>query len=158
MLTWDEAKPHFLADGSWRDIVVANTTNLDWTAMLRWLPDSGYAVAFTEDGAPAPYRDVADEGLWARQDECSQMLTVGVPGTPKCHFFSDWEIEFDINPSEIADKSAWIALSEFIRGLARATGRTVVVTPENMHELALIRCDPSTGRLEQGGFSLGSAG
>ena len=56
MLSWDAAKRHFHIDGSWRDIVVLDTSNADWTTMLRWVRDSGLPFSFTEDGDPAPFK------------------------------------------------------------------------------------------------------
>lgn len=157
MLTWPDVADHFVADGSWRDIYVLDTTSDDWTTMLRWLRRGNYPIKFSVDNNPEPCPDTADDVLWNQRTQASFMLTVDVPGRPKCHFFTDEEIEFDLDPKEIQDDAALQRLLALTRDLGRTVSKPVIITPENRPESPLIRYDPIRDEFEQGGSTMDDA-
>ena len=65
-----------------------------------------------------------------------------------CHFFTPEEIEFDLDPAEVNDPANLDGLFAFMKGLATAVGKEVVLTPENMREIAIFRCRPGADQIE----------
>ncbi|MGC4064829.1 MAG: hypothetical protein QM784_09325 [Polyangiaceae bacterium] len=53
------------------------------------------------------------------------------------------EIEFDLDPREVAGQKALDGLIAFMRALAVAVNKASLMTPENMHDMPFIRVTPS---------------
>jgi hypothetical protein len=73
-----------------------------------------------------------------------------------CHFFTTEETEFDLDPAEVSDPAKLDGLFKFMKGLASAVVKDVVLTPESMPQIAIFRCRPGAKRIEHipfGGLS-----
>jgi hypothetical protein len=71
-----------------------------------------------------------------------------------CHFFDEQELEFDLDPSQVTGQVQLDGLLAFMRSLAAAVARTVLLSPENMHDHPFVRVAPD-GECEyisSGGF------
>jgi len=142
MLAWNDVKDEFAWEGSLRDICVPETTIADWQAiwsLLRRL-HVRYAV---DDVATTPPNDVRQ--IFAQPRECTHLLAIRVADAQLiCHFFDESEIELDLDPRRISDQGQLDALISFMADLAIATGRVVLLTPENMHDSPFLCVPPST--------------
>ncbi|RZJ39720.1 MAG: hypothetical protein EON86_13885 [Brevundimonas sp.] len=142
-MDWARIEPLFDWDGSWRDIYVLGTSAEDWrnaldairrecpNAMLR---SADPALSPTPIPDPAPdVRDMIGQGA---------LLVIDLNGIRvNCHFFDEAEIEFDIDPREIIGLEQVARLLEFMAILGKATGKPVLLTPENGRDFTLCRWD-----------------
>ena len=140
----------FLApDGGLRDIYVLDTDLKDWDRVLTHIVRSYTTVEYLGDGR-IPSSLPSAETIFAFREQTSPLLRVTLNGVVfQCHFFTPDEIEFDFVPHEIDSPERLQALLEFVEGLGRSTGKTVVVTPENNPEWAFLRYDPHRAAIEQ---------
>lgn len=67
--------------------------------------------------------------------------------TLNCHFFTDEEIEFDLDPSDMRPELLPDVLS-FLKILGRATSKPVILTVENAPEAAIMRFEPTNKEVE----------
>jgi hypothetical protein len=148
MLDWESVKAEFVWEGSWRDICVPGVSIDEWRAMASAIPSAGFANEFQVGGTVTSFpEDVA--AAFARSPDSSSSLWSVFADRVRlcCHFFDQSEIEFDLDPREVAGQSQLDAVLEFMRVLAAATGRVALLTPENMHDAPFIRVPP-TGAAE----------
>ena len=154
--TWKTFADEFYRDGSLRDIYVFDVRLEDWTAVARFIVGQGYRIEFS--GAwtqPTFPSDMARLFLSGPESELT-LLSIDVSGVQICcHFFSQDEIEFDLDPDDVQDGSRLAALFEFMKGLADALGKDVVLTPENIPDIVIFRCSPGADMVYTpfGGFS-----
>ena len=59
------------------------------------------------------------------------------------HFFAQDEVEFDFVPNDVTGQERLDALCAFLRELATATNKEVIVTPENSRESPILRVGSS---------------
>jgi hypothetical protein len=71
---------------------------------------------------------------------------------PEEPFFTVEEIEFDIDPREVKGQQELNALFGFMRCLAQATDKEVVLTAENMREIVIFRASPGNAAIEYHAF------
>jgi hypothetical protein len=132
----------FFRDGSLRDIYVLDCGLSDWVLAAKLL-ESDYALRF--EGAWTGSRfppSVASLFPSCAHSELT-LLTVGAGELNLCcHFFSTEEIEFDLSPRDVTDNGKVEDILKFMRRLALATGKKVILTPENMRERPLLGVDP----------------
>jgi hypothetical protein len=132
----------FFRDGSLRDIYILDCGLADWEIAAAFL-DREYELRF--DGAwtggrfPSPIA-----GLFLRSaSSAATLLEISLGEVILCcHFFSEEEIEFDLNPNAVTDIRKAEEVLNFMRGLAGATGKDVILTPENMRKRAMLRVTP----------------
>ncbi len=148
MLTWETARKEFEFDGSWKDIYVFQTTMSDWQHMLNTVRQSQYQVEYFRGGQPTQFPiDAID--AFPLDGESDRLLSVKFAGVlANCHFFGDGEIEFDIDPREVKGQTELDALFGFMRMLADAVGKEVVLTPENFREAIIFRIRPGSQEVE----------
>lgn len=145
---WETVQGEFYCDGSWRDIYVFGTNRADWQTMLNTLRASPYQVRYFRDRQPADLpQDAAD--AFPGPDECDRMLSVTFSGVlANCFFFTEDEIEFDIDPREVKGQEELDALFGFMHRLADAVDKEAVLTPENMREIVIFRVRPGRDDVE----------
>ncbi len=137
---WAAYAPEFAADGTLRDLYVGDTDLGDWFGVARFLNSAGYTLRFTGgwegDAFPANVgRLFTGDPTVERTD-----LTVDVAGVRVvCHFFCVEHVELDLDPAEVVDATRLAAIFELMRGLAGATGKDVLLTPENLPERPIFR-------------------
>jgi hypothetical protein len=142
-LKWDAVRGEFdLDDGSWRDIYVFDTKMADWQQMLDSLRASPYQVQYFRNREPAELPNAAAEAF-PLPDECDRMLSVTFSGVlANCHFFTEDEIEFDIDPREVKGQAELDALFGFMHLLADSVGKEAVLSPENFRQVVIFRVRP----------------
>jgi hypothetical protein len=153
---WKAFEAEFFQDGSLRDIYVLDTQLQDWRAAAEFI-NRQYKFEFTGPWQEANFpRDL--KRLFATSQESGMTsLFLDVSGVRvTSHFFTIYEIEFDIDPAEVTDPFKLDRLFAFMKGLASAVGKDVILTPENMPDIAIFRCRPGADQIEHipfGGFS-----
>lgn len=113
-----------------------------WRAFWQLLRDSDCRAEYRIDEASValPYEV---ESIFGVRTSASPLLTVYLDGIElNCHFFTDQDIELDLDPREISSQGHLDLLLGFMRRLGAATAKSVVITPENKPELPIIRYEP----------------
>jgi hypothetical protein len=88
-----------------------------------------------------------------RTGECNRRLSVWFAEVlANCHFFTAEEIEFDIDPRDVKGQRELNALFDFMRCLAQATDKDVVLTAENMPEIVIFRISPGQAAIQYHAF------
>jgi len=142
VLSWEAVHREFYCDGSWRDIYVLGTNMDDWQRMLDAVRASPYQVQYFRHSKPVELPAEAAEAF-PLPDECDRLLSVTFSGVlANCFFFTDDEIEFDIDPREIKGQDELDSLLEFMHRLADGVGKDAILTPENMREIVIFRVRP----------------
>lgn len=145
---WSRVSHEFEFDGSWRDIYVLGTTVSDWQLVLDALRNSSFTVVYRQAGRltdlPSGVLDAFSEPGYA-----GRLLSVNASGvTLNCHFFTESEIEFDLDPREVAGPVQFNAVLDFMRLISTACEKPVVLTPENGPETMIFRMYPHTSDVE----------
>jgi hypothetical protein len=137
-MNWISYKNEFAWDGSWRDIYILNTTIEDWDKFINFLRNNGYSAAALPDDLSNIFTD----------DAIRPLLTINVAGvTLNCHFFTEKEIELDLDPREVTGEDKAKELFNFMGAVGRALQMTVRMTPENLSERPIFEFSPETGTL-----------
>ncbi|HTO68974.1 MAG TPA: hypothetical protein VMR31_03865 [Myxococcota bacterium] len=143
--TRDHCRAYFEPDGSLRDIYVFSTTIQDWQAVLDEVRRAGFRLKFEVDGVPAPVPiDVAS----TFDRSATRMLSIDVDGiVVNAHFFTQDEIELDIEPREVDSAKRFKSLRRFLALVGRSTKKPVVLTEESLPEEPLLRYEPDSDAL-----------
>lgn len=147
-LAWETVRSEFVFDGSWRDIVIPGTDLTDWQRMLDALRSWGDKLAYyrADEATELPAKAT---DAFPLSGECDRRLSVWFAGVlANCRFFTDEEIEFDIDPREAKGQRELDELFGFMRCLARAVNKDVVLTAESQHEIVIFRVRPGTLPIE----------
>ena len=140
MVTWEECRADFQPDGSLRDLYVCGGGLPAWEAALRVLRAKGTA-RYEVDGRTMSLPGSAREALTIRPMQ-SPLLNVEIGGIDfACHFFGSEDVELDFSPSEVDTADRFSSLVSVVLAIGKATGRDVIVTPENQKEAAFMRYD-----------------
>ncbi|MFZ5893858.1 MAG: hypothetical protein ACOY0T_22545 [Myxococcota bacterium] len=143
MIPWDDVSDEFAWEGSWRDICLQETSISDWRAVWRVLRSGGLELTYAVDDVKTAPPENVDE-VFAQPREHTFLAAIVVAGVHlNCHFFSELEIEFDLDPREITHQVQLDAVIAFMATLASATGRIALMTPENTHDAPFLRVAPS---------------
>ena len=145
-VNWAAQKGDFEADGSLRDIYVQETTVDDWAKVLKFLERSRHEFRLTRGATEIILPEDVGE-LFLERNPDGALLVFLVAGVElACHFFTTSEIEFDFYPNSVGE-SELRALLNVMADLGEITGKTVVMTPENMQDAAFFKYEPTTGRV-----------
>jgi len=138
-LTWEMVCGEFEFDGSWRDIYVLETSIADWQSALAALRDSAFDLRYSVAGetAPLPPEASAAFPMKGMGDRLLQVKAGGV--TLNCHFFLDEQIEFDLDPRQVAGQTDLDAILTFMNVLADACRKPAVLTPENLEDRPILK-------------------
>jgi hypothetical protein len=136
---WEDYGDEFDFDGSWRDIYVLGTSVPDWQAMVEFLSSGVYEYSFSLDGEtanlPACINDLFDIE-WAS----SGRLEVRVGSVwLNCHFFTESEIEFDLDPRDVKSSDEAEQVFDFMVQLGHLLSKEVILTPENCPQIPLFK-------------------
>jgi hypothetical protein len=131
------------ANGSLRDVYVFDTTIEDWERALAAVNRTGWRQSYEESGVAAIPPPTVDR-IFERAREGSVLLRVWPSQRvcANCHFFTPEEIELDLDPREVTDQASLDDVCELVRVLGQATGKTVVVTHENVPAAVIMEHDP----------------
>ena len=143
-MEWRQIAPDFAFDGSWRDIYVLATTLSDWQVVLDMLRQLEPAPIYRVDGVARAIPDRVEDAFESRIS-AGVLLSFSIgKAVLNCHFFGVDEIEFDLDPRDIGDSDQFKTLIGFMSLLGKLTGKTVLLTPENVRESPILRYSPDT--------------
>ena len=144
-MSWDKLKEEiYIWDGSWRDIYIADTTKDDWSKWVDFV-NSNYKVDWfngktNQDEDKVDFRIILE--LWNGNDDLRSTAKIFIDQIQiNSHFFTDQEIESDIDPREFNSIDDHNKLITFMNGLSKCLSRRVMLTPENQHEIILLTVD-----------------
>lgn len=127
-----------------RDIYITPATLHDWRVLYPLLLDFP-EVEYSVDGViQTPPTSVAQ--AFAFRPSGSPMLRFRIGRTLVVfHFFSEEEVECDIDPREISSQADLDSRLGFVRQLGDATRQRVIITRENVRDEPIISYEPNTG-------------
>ena len=147
-MEWKKVRSTFEWDGSWRDLYVLDASLDDWQRLLDYLRASNHGLTFKRE-TEEPLPDRASDAF-VGADDVRPLLQVDIGGVVlNCHFFTEDEIELDLDPREVETDASAASVFGFMRGIGRAVGKPVLLTPESMSGLPLITYDPATDELRK---------
>jgi len=129
----------FEPDGSLRDIYVFDTNIKQWNIVLKAITRTNYEYNFLHADEVIELPNDFDL-IKALQESNPTILKIYITESIQinCHFFTDKEIEMDIDPNEILSETDYNALTRFLSWLSKITSSTVVLTHENAPELVIL--------------------
>ena len=140
----------YYRDGSLRDIYVLDTTRDDWSKWIDLINEK-YSVEFynrqTEKSEAMINKNIVFDYFNRKTDLLnSATITLGKIMV-KCHFFTDQEIENDIDPGEIDTIEDHYRLISYLTDISKALSKTVVVTAENQQAIVHISVEGENVKL-----------
>ena len=147
-MTWEELRNSvYEIDGSWRDIYVLNTTKEDW---LKWADyvNNNYPViwidAELEESLTFDKIDLQTvvRHFDGRQFNSSAKVLVNGIGV-NAHFFTEEEIENDIDPSFIRSITDHDNLMNYMKAVSILLNKEVILTGENCSDYAMLKVNGS---------------
>ena len=147
MIDWNKCKDHFRVDGSLRDIYITPATIADWREIYM-LTCNYPGVEYLVDGISHPLPDSVELVFAVRHLSAPMLRFKSGHALFVFHFFSAYEVECDITPSEITSQSDLDVLLETIRQFGNAVHKRVLITPENFRDRPFIIYDPGTRTFE----------
>lgn len=148
MLEWNQVGGEFYRDGSWRDIYVLGTGIEHWQLALNALRSSPFPMRYFRAGVECALPSQAAEAF--PEPGCAdRLLSVDLHGPiANTHFFTETEIEFDLDPGDVRSQHELNSVLHFLHVLANATERETTLTPENQNDIAIFRVRPHDVRVE----------
>jgi hypothetical protein len=143
---WRLLREAFEVDGSLRDLVIPGASVGTWdaalTALRALVAETGTRIETDPDPLPTTTAGIL---ALAESESVAMHISAG-PMELHAHFFDASEVELDLDPAHIGSaEDAAVVLDTIIR-LAWATGREVLLTPENWHDAGWLSFDPSAHR------------
>ena len=147
-MNWQDYQLDFEFDGSWRDLYVLNTTIYDWQRLIDFLRSSPYLLIYKVDFEETSLPQLVEQ-VFTKRNEASPLLSINIGSVIlNCHFFTEDEIEFDIDPREIVSAVQSEQVFAFMRHVGQLLNKEVILTPENEPRIVIFRFVPSTETLE----------
>lgn len=143
-LNWEQCKKDFEFDGTWRDIYILNTNFDDWNKFLKSLSNSNYETKFWIDNETAKEITTIQAALEIRNHASPYMLIDASGVQIACHFFTDEEIEFDIDPRQVNNQQDLDEVINFMIFLGNLLLKKAILTPENTLSSIIIDYNPKT--------------
>jgi hypothetical protein len=149
---WQHAKAEFELDGSLRDVYILNADVGVWQKVIDSLRSSDYPLLYDVNGTEATLpENVAD--VFGIRSDVGLSLSVEAEGILlNCHFFTEEEVEFDLDPREMDSEERLQALFRFKRRIGEAAGRQVIMTPENAAHHPVFVFSPESGEIRHTPF------
>lgn len=146
MPTWEELRTGvYEVDGSWRDVYVLGATRADWRQWMTYV-NAHYPVRWGaedhQEGQPVDAIDMAYvERRWeAGAEALTTWGSVFLEHVQlNCHFFTDAQIENDMDPSQFQSLDDHHRLMAYLVAISTALGKEVIVTAENVPAGVYIR-------------------
>ncbi|MFF2878363.1 hypothetical protein ACFVR2_18790 [Gottfriedia sp. NPDC057991] len=126
----------FFKDGSFRDIYVLNVNLTEWQKCLDWIRTSTMDIVFYKDGEVTVYEET-DVAYFLK--DYGKLMAIHINGVQiNCHFWSEDQIEFDVEPKEVKSITQAIGVFDFMRNLSKILGKESILTWENMPDWRLV--------------------
>ncbi|MFI5389019.1 MAG: hypothetical protein ACHQY2_04805 [Candidatus Eremiobacterales bacterium] len=132
----------FYCDGSFRDLLIFDTTMDDWRTLFAILRSGDYDLEFSMGDVVDLPDDPDDVVQLSRKHTDYVYATLKVRFGPHMlnnHFHLVNEIEFDLDPRDVKTEDDLGSLFAFVRRTARALRKDAVITEESMPDAQLIR-------------------
>jgi hypothetical protein len=141
-MNWQQLRDGvYYCDGSFRDILIYNTTKNDWIAWADFV-NQNYTVSFKSYESERPKDKINMDTIleyWEDvHDNCSSASVFIDNIRINAFFAADDEIENDITPLEINSIEDHIKLVKYMTEISRLLNKKVILTPENTPETELI--------------------
>jgi hypothetical protein len=148
---WHKIKEQvYYWDGSLRDIYVLGTTQDDWSKWIG-LINQKYPVEFyngqTEQSEATINMNVVFDYFNGKTDLLNSATVTLGNIIIKCHFFTEQEIENDIDPREVDTIEDHHRLVSYLVDISKVLNKTVVLTAENEQETVYILADGDNVKL-----------
>jgi hypothetical protein len=122
----------FFVDGSLRDICVFNVDLDEWQRLYEFFHRSSWNITLYIDGQISEYKNTTVYKLFKEKENHSIIMTININGIMfNCYFFSDTEIEFDIDPKEIKNETDVNIVFEFMKKISKVLGKESILTVES---------------------------
>ncbi len=137
-MDWKYLKDNvYFSDGSLRDIYVLNSSRADWIKWIDFVNDN-YKIDFNyfnDKGEPTHNNKILYEPIFNTWDGISNIIvdsTVHIDDVLiKCYFFSEEEIENDIEPSEVKSLENHNRIMDYLKSISKILNKEVILTIEN---------------------------
>lgn len=147
-VAWDDVADWFEPDGSLLDVYVLDANETDWQRVIDLVRSRGWRFDYTVEGQSRPLPQQAADIFALRRAEAT--VTMHIWPAPNMlvntHFFSDDEVEFDFDRTELQGQHHLDVLCRFMRSLGHQLGKPVRLTPENGPEHPLLVYSPPEDR------------
>lgn len=133
----------FYNDGSLRDIYVFNVNLTDWQKFLNWILNSNWDIVFYKDGYVTEYNE--KDVIQLFQEKVNHRILMSIKTNQvliNCHFFSEDEIEDDIDPKEVKSKTEAYTVFEFMKELSIILNKQSILSREISPDYPLVRVNP----------------
>jgi len=142
---WNKAKECvYYWDGSWRDIYVLDTTLDHWSKWIDLINEK-YSVEFyngqTQQVEPIIDKRAVFDYLKGESDLLNSATVEIGSVSVKCHFFTETEIENDIDPREVVTIEDHNRLVEYFVDMSKLLNKEVVITAENQRDIICMSVD-----------------
>ena len=142
-MTWNDLKNTIYNwDGSLLDIYIQNTTSQDWETWVsivnKKFKINWYNGVTDQDCNSIDFSVIKQ--FWSGKTDLTSTAVVHVGNTTvKAHFFTQEEIENDIDPREFKSIEDHNNLIDYLKELSKKLNKEVIVTPEDYSQLILIK-------------------
>ena len=154
-MEWNKISADFEPDGSYRDIYIHETTLADWQLVIDAIRKEIPSFSVHTDGEPVEMPQDISNLFNLGPDDFRSSLYVGFGnGTLNCHFFTEDQIEFDLDPRDM-NAELLPSLIDFMTILGTTVGKPVSLTHEDMPEAEIMRFAPTAGRVDYVGPTFG---
>ena len=135
MKSYESIQSDLKPDGSLRDIYIFQTNSSLWNKFISLMSGSGLKLEFWHGENEMPLPNNIEE-IKALQNRDPTTLKIFIEGGVQinCHFFTEDEIEMDVDPKEICDKQNFDGLVLFLKWLAKELEKSIHLTHENTPE------------------------
>jgi hypothetical protein len=138
-LTWEQTKRGFEWDGSLRDITINNCNISDWKRIVSLLEKFEHYSVHPNIGN----NNIIDKLDYIFSGDLFYYITAKCNNINlKCDIVSPDVVEFDLDPREIRSEQDFHDLIKFMRSLALATNKSVILTEEGMPSEVIIEIEP----------------
>lgn len=149
-LRWDEVKDLFDPDlmGALPDLFVPDATVEDWQTVLGLVAARGWQWQYSQGDTVLPLPIAAE--VFARPPEADtvSLRVWPVPGVLAIfRFFSETEVDFDVDLRELQGQEGVDILCDFLRAIGGELGKPVLMTAEGGSGGPVLGFDPVVGKV-----------
>ncbi|GAB2775449.1 hypothetical protein [Salinimicrobium soli] len=151
MNNWKSLKEDiYFEDGSLRDIYISKTDRTDWESWCK-LVNKNYDVEFYDGLSRKKTTRINIDTVFEFWDDREKFpdtnnATINLGNVKvKCYFFTEKEIENDIEPREVKTENDHLNVIGYLKEIAETLNKDVVLTSENLKEDVLMEIKKGSG-------------
>ncbi|ARV08293.1 hypothetical protein BTO05_01045 [Winogradskyella sp. PC-19] len=141
-MNWKELNNDiYFWDGSWRDIFIPDTDRNDWKIFVDFINERFDIKWFNENTQKTETKINFDRLIefWDKKIDWNNTANIYLDNIQiNTHFFTEDEIECDIDPREFNGINDHEKLMEFLTELSNRLNKRIKITPENCPEIELV--------------------